>query len=232
MQKRTSAITKIAKTMSAVALVLMLVVPTFANAAVINGTTVAGNHLTITGSGFSGTPLTVTFDGQKLAVVSSTPTQIVATLAPIPAPGSYRLVVKAANASATSSVAISAAPNTVAQVVLKGQTTTIPTTTIFTPQSDGLYRISGYGTTTVPGSQGYWNVIFGWTDDAGAEQNSAMPPSDWLLIPTNASWGFTGTLTLVVNANAGMPLTYSVGIYDGSTTGSTYELFITVEQLM
>lgn len=62
---------------------------------VVNSTTidysVNPNRLTIMGSGFS-TP-TVTFGGTNLAIVSTSPTQIVATLPATVAAGSYNLVV-------------------------------------------------------------------------------------------------------------------------------------------
>ena len=51
-------------------LLLELTVPAFAT--VINSTTVAGNQLTITGTGFTATPLTVTLNASKLAIISNT----------------------------------------------------------------------------------------------------------------------------------------------------------------
>jgi hypothetical protein len=131
-------------------------------------------------------------------------------------------------------------PRVVAQVVLKGQTAAIPTTTIFTPKSDGLYRISAYGVTTVPapGNNGAWEVNFGWTDDAGAEQNNLSNESEFPPVLNIFAYatppGGASTLTFVAEDNAGMPLTYSVAPsqppYQNPT--STYALFITVEQLM
>ena len=66
------------------ALCLLLAIQ--ATAAVVNGTTVSGNQLTITGSGLLGTPVTVTLNGRQLDVVSDKSTQIVATLNPVPLP--------------------------------------------------------------------------------------------------------------------------------------------------
>ncbi len=226
MRRRTPAIAKIATT--ARVLVLLLVVPAFANAAVINGTTVVGNRLTITGTGFSGTPLTVTFNAQTLAIVSSTPTHIVATLAPIPAPGSYRLIVKAGNASATSYVAIPAAPNIVAQVALTGQTAPIPQTTLLTPQTNGLYRISAYIVTTTLATNGDpINLNLTYTDDSGAKTRYITSMNSGTFFPNN-DVGVVST----VRADAGFPLAYSTTC-DPYCSGfdATYELFLTVEQL-
>ena len=228
MPQRKAAITKIARTGSAVALVLLLVTPAFANAAVINGTTVAGNQLTITGTGFSGTPLTVILNAQTLTVVSSTSTHIVATLAPIPAPGSYRLVVKAGSASATSYVAIPAAPNIVAQVAVTGQTAPIPQTTLLTPQTNGLYRVSAFIVTTTVATNGDpINLNLTFTDDSGAKTKYITSMNSGAFFPNND----VGVVS-AVRANAGFPLAYSITC-DPYCSGfdATYELFLTVEQL-
>jgi hypothetical protein len=133
-------------------------------------------------------------------------------------------------------------PRVVAKVSLTGQTAVIPTTTIFTPKASGLYRISVYGAMTKPVSENAanWDVSLGWTDDAGAEGAGLMEIEDWYAPP--AAFGacvspFLSTTeqspagcVLVARNVAGQPLTYSVGAYN--SPGGTYELFITVEQLM
>jgi hypothetical protein len=228
MNKRASAIARIATAVSAVAVVLILTVSAFANAAVINGTTVAGGQLTITGAGFSGTPLTVTFNGKKLVVLTQTATQIVAMLSPIPAPGSYRLGVKAGNAAATSYVAISPFPTVVAQVALAGQTAPIPPTTILTPQTNGSYRVSAYIVTTTPATNGdpiYLNLTY--TDDSGGKTLTILYLNSGTFFPNNEA-----EVVFAVRANAGIPLAYSISC-DPYCSGfdATYELFLTVEQL-
>src|SRR5450755_4400876 len=69
-----------------------------ASAITINGVTFVRSTMTINGVGFNGV-LTATLSGQQLTIVSSTPTQIVATIPTVPDTGSYRLVVKAGKAS-------------------------------------------------------------------------------------------------------------------------------------
>jgi hypothetical protein len=86
---------------SAVALACFSVVALPLSAMTINNTTIGANQITINGSGFTGTPLSVTFNGASLSIVSSSASQIVATVNPLPATGTYRLVVKAGSASST-----------------------------------------------------------------------------------------------------------------------------------
>jgi hypothetical protein len=138
-------------------------------------------------------------------------------------------------------------PRVVAKVALTGRTAPIPTTTLFTPAKDGLYRISSYGVVTVDISTfGQWDVLLNWVDDSGPElcggSNGAQPCAlmyMWTDSPLHYGAGIGGysyaapNTTTVVQAKAGVPVTYSVvADANGSPTGSTYELFITVEQLM
>ena len=69
-----------------------------ASAATINGVTFVKSTTTINGVGFNGV-VKVTLSGQKLTIVSSAPTQIVATIPAVPDAGSYRLVVTAGKTS-------------------------------------------------------------------------------------------------------------------------------------
>lgn len=78
--------------------VALMLICGITSATTINGVTFARSSVTINGVGFNGT-LTVTLNGQKLTIVGSTPTQIVATMGIVPDPGSYRLVVKAGKAT-------------------------------------------------------------------------------------------------------------------------------------
>jgi hypothetical protein len=75
-----------------IALLAMLLLCAVASAATIYGVTFANSTVTINGVGFNGT-LTATLNGQKLTIVSSTPTQIVAGSSRVLDYGSYRLVV-------------------------------------------------------------------------------------------------------------------------------------------
>lgn len=230
-------------------LILLFLLAAAASASVINNATISGNQLTITGAGFSNSPLTVTFNGKLMPIVTNSATQIVATLSPVPLSGTYRLVVKSGGASATAYVTASDIPGIIAQLVLKGQTAPIPTTTLLTPQSDGLFRISSYGVITVPNStQGMWDVQLTWTDESGPEicgggqQGGDIPCvllGMWTnLTPTrfgvNYSIWYSPNATAVVRLKAGTPLAFAV-LADSNfpnVSGTTYDLYFTVEQLM
>jgi hypothetical protein len=226
-------------------LVLLFLLPAVAPASVINSTTISGSQLTITGTGFSGTPLTVIFNGKNIPIVSSSATQIVATLNPLPAPGSYRLVVKTGSASTFAYVTAPAIPAIVAQV---GATETglVSSTTIFTPQVYGLYRITLYMVEPVSPTNeqcatspltscGTVNPDFRWTDDGGNQEKYGFstPPYGLYLWNCSASapqsCGNALSESFLASVDAGTPLVYSIL---GSDNGATYELFITVEQLM
>jgi hypothetical protein len=202
-----------------IALLLLVVSPAFA--ALVNGTTVSGNQLTILGTGFAATPLTVSLNGVKLSVVSNTATKIVATLNPVPPPGTYRLVVKAGTASTTADVGIPL-PSAVARVSLTNQSSTIPLTALVTPHTNGVFRVS-YSLIELPPcsgtSLGGAATLF-WTDDRGAEE--------WN--PELSSLG-TGVFysSVLLRDLSGMPLSYEIATGDVPCT--PYDLFLTVEQL-
>jgi len=207
----------------AIALTVLLLIAATVSASTINGTTLSGKQLTITGTGFSETPLTVTFNGKKIPVVSNTATQIVATLQSIPAPGSYRLVVMSGTASTFSYMAISASPNIVAQVALTNQAANIPLTRLLTPHATGLYRVSGY----MDCSGDTLNVAefeLSWTDPTGNANLGSLGAVSNCTNNSPITWSYT------VLDTKGSPLSYAVG--GGiSFPPFSYDLFFTVERL-
>ena len=126
-------------------------------------------------------------------------------------------------------------PKVIHTVTLTGQTNNIPQTTIFTPKSSGLVRISLYMTVTIPSSQfGCAGVAMTWTDDGGPQetfpvntlsQNTAC----FQFLETDVGPFGAASTTLAIRADAGTPVTYEVS---NVPSGTTYELYITVEQLM
>src|SRR3954447_15093838 len=91
-----------------------------------------------------------------------------------------------AGRSAGSADSLPATPQIVRRVALTNQNAPIPTTTLFTPSHNGLYRISMYLTGT-SGDAG-WGGYLTWSDDAGLEDttargvigsNGAPPPQAW-----------------------------------------------------
>src|SRR5207244_5968046 len=123
-------------------------------------------------------------------------------------------------------------PTVVATVKVTGQTTAIPKTVLFTPTADGMFRISAYMTTTVPKTgQAIWLASINWTDDA----------NNWLVsnVATVLAYSSTNSIVcclplnyLTFWAKAGTPISYAVHSANGDATGSTYEVFMTLEQLM
>jgi hypothetical protein len=129
------------------------------------------------------------------------------------------------------------APVVVAKVVLENQTNAIPTTTVFTPTVSGLYRIHAY--MTVPGSAnssnpGYWQMNLGWTDQAGVEAVGDVIQTFANATPPGAfGFGTTGVpgVVLLVQSEAGQPITYSVTGAGTPYDNGTYSLFFAVERL-
>ena len=106
------------------------------------------------------------------------------------------------------------APQIVAKVSLKNQTSSIPLTTIYTPASDGEFLVSVYLTdTSVTGSAG---VVVQWTDEMGTWQSG----------PSNGGPQQRGTF--MIHAIAGQPIQYFVDYSDSHSV--PYNLFITVVQ--
>lgn len=126
-------------------------------------------------------------------------------------------------------------PTIVATVKLTDQTTAIPKTVLFTPTTEGTFRLSVYMVTTVPatnGSAAEWVTSLNWTDDA-----SYWFYSDASTVAagrrTNSIFCCKpGSNPLTFSAKGGMPITYAVSSRSGNPSGSTYEVFITLEQLM
>jgi hypothetical protein len=129
-------------------------------------------------------------------------------------------------------------PKVVSKVAIKGRSTAIPQTTLVTPASNALYRVSAYGVVTVPnGNTAFWNLELNWTEEYGAENcyNGTQQGVPCSLLTINSNWENYGEYrwaqqTWVVRANAGTPLSYSM-VDVGGATGSKYDLFLTVEQL-
>lgn len=145
-------------------------------AATINSTTALGNQVTIGGTGFTGT-LSVTLNNQQLTIVSSTSTKIVATMNPVFAAGSYRLVLKTGSTSTTGSV-------------------TIPPSSVVVAQCP---EASANGTGDI-----YTVYLLG---DQPCNQGSNYPPYAGVPFPAGmlsnlrVKGQFTGTTTLYVNNN-------------------------------
>jgi hypothetical protein len=115
-------------------------------------------------------------------------------------------------------------PRVVATVRLFHQTGPISPTTIFTPEKWGVYRLSAVGVLTRAGGNGSWNGGFQWTDGGGKES------TDCLTLAT-MSTGSSSCSSFALRDLSGKSLTYSV-TQSGDTSGSEYNFFVVIEQLM
>ncbi len=109
-------------------------------------------------------------------------------------------------------------PCIVASISLTNQTMPVSQVPIYTPATDGLFRIVYYEEVSQAGL-GTWVFTWSWTDDLKTESQDMIQLSQG----TYANYGVTG-----IRAVAGHPITYTVTRRFGS---SSYNLFATVEQL-
>ena len=123
-------------------------------------------------------------------------------------------------------------PTTVAQVALKNQSQAIPLTTLFTPQKDGLFRISAFLEVTTRQAQSI-NLCYNlfWRDDTPVPE-STVPTSQSGLECVNVQilGGPDGLaqFSFVTRLKANAPVNYDT---IGTLQGAQYGLFITVEEL-
>lgn len=117
-------------------------------------------------------------------------------------------------------------PRVVAQISRTGQTANIPQRTLFTPQKDGLFRLSVYViNTTVLGNNGVSLHLF-YTDDGGLEhQQFSFGGGAGVGCREQATCAWT----TVLRAKAGTPITWEAEIC--SACDLTYEVFGTLEKL-
>jgi hypothetical protein len=128
-------------------------------------------------------------------------------------------------------------PMIVAKGRLVDQTAPIPSTTIFTPNQTGLYRLSVYATivTANPSSASAWEYNVNWTDDGGLQSlNSLLYAFDnqtgsFLQLANVFPLHLGGPVT-AFQVKAGHPITYSV-TQGGPPDKSAYSLFWTLERL-
>lgn len=191
-----------------------------ASACTMNSINVSATQLTIGGSGFSSTPLSLTFNGKSVSITSSSSTKIVGKLNSVPAAGSYRVGLTCDTASTSSSVTIPA-PNVVETLAMFNQTAGITSTTLWTPSTTGLYRVTLYIEESATSLSEY-TLELTWNDQAGSE-NFQASMGDTL--------GLEAIAEKPVRFVAGQPVSYNVGVTGGFGTPPQYEFVIAIEQL-
>jgi hypothetical protein len=114
-------------------------------------------------------------------------------------------------------------PRIVATFQRLGQTAEIPPTTIYTPKNWGTFRISIVMVLTVANNNnGDWDGLIEFIDGAGASGGGpSIPTKD----RNRALWESP------IRAKAGQPLKFSVRSFP-NTSGSKYNVWVVVEQLM
>jgi hypothetical protein len=134
------------------------------------------------------------------------------------------LFVLAMSLSGFANAQCAAFPCVVASVSLTDQTTAASEVPIYTPPVNGLFRISAYEDTKEirPMKKAYWKFVFGWTDGVKARTIvGSVYTNGW-----SALWA-----PIIVRAMAGQPIAYSVRPGPGNNGASSYDLYITVEQI-
>src|SRR5579885_1744483 len=119
-------------------------------------------------------------------------------------------------------------PQIVATFQRFGLTANLPTTTIYTPKKWGTFRISVVMVGTVANGQinPYWEGSLAFTDGAG--ENGPYSTRDAFLYTDIRR---TGAVEFPIRAKAGKPLKFSV-TSEGDTSGTKYNVWVVVEQLM
>ena len=133
------------------------------------------------------------------------------------------MVVIASSASAFAQCA--AFPCVVASISLTNQSQAVKSAPMFTPTVAGVFRISGYVSTSAgTNSSAEWAVYLGWTDNHGPKQ---------LLYGATHQNASDAASPITVQDVAGQPLLYQTVLYGGGqgSGGMTYDLFLVVEQL-
>jgi hypothetical protein len=111
------------------------------------------------------------------------------------------------------------APIVVAEATYINQNLDLAQTTVFTPSSDGLYRITAYVEFVPTNSANTTNVLAFWTDNEKTKgANLSVAGNNGLFVP------------VTVYALAGTPISIET---NGTSlaSGSEYNLYVTVEQL-
>ena len=109
-------------------------------------------------------------------------------------------------------------PCIVASISLTSQTEAVSQVPIYTPATDGLFRVVYYEEVSQTGF-GTWVFTWSWTDDLKTESQDMIQLSQG----GYANYGVTA-----IRAVAGRPITYTVTHRFG---GGSYNLFATVEQM-
>jgi hypothetical protein len=126
-------------------------------------------------------------------------------------------------------------PVVVARFTARNITASIPTTTVFTPEYTGLYRVSVYEamTTHANGAAGNWYLFWSFIDEVGLESvelttmvSAQTPHRDFAYAPD----GISPPAPFLFEAIAGQPVSFNLNQPTNANAG-TCALTIIVERL-
>jgi hypothetical protein len=145
----------------------------------------------------------------------------------------FALIVSAGHHSSAAPIKTFSYPVVVATGRLVNQTAPIQPTTIFTPNQDGIYRLSVYGTLTRADatSNSVWYVGATWNDDAGSQNADSILGGISNIqgqFSTYDFFGGSGGPSVVFEAKASTPIAYYVS---GTPDNSEYSLYYALERL-
>jgi hypothetical protein len=115
-------------------------------------------------------------------------------------------------------------PVVVAKLSFKGQTASIPMTTLFTPTQGGVYRVSAYVESSNFADTYFPEVFLSWTDDFVTNPTQQMIGS--LGNSGNAAWN---SLQLTVRDIANQPIQFST--VESPNEQGICNFYFVVEQL-
>ena len=136
------------------------------------------------------------------------------------------------NSPTSANSTIPTIPVVVKRLFLANQTQAINAATLYTPTQDGLFQVSMYLSTTTVGESGSasWSPLVAWQDESGATVTT-IPGT----ISANSGalgFSFGSANVYAFRAVANTPITFTVEQVGINDPGATYELCITVMQIM
>lgn len=133
------------------------------------------------------------------------------------------------------------APRIVRRASFVGITDVIPTKTLFTPKTDGLFRVSAYTELITPETDGDVQCLYGtinWSDDSPVRETEPLVVSEAsdgepyaCMYTAEIGQNVVGQTIIILRAKAGIPVTIQTSLEFGPAPGFTYSLYITVEEI-
>jgi len=115
-------------------------------------------------------------------------------------------------------------PVIIKRVAFLNKSTDMGPSTLFTPTSNSIYRVTAYADVTPPSNDGVACPLLSWTDEAGTQSQAVTnPDGNACAYATNSDQG-----VVIIHSIPGQPVLFSMSVGDFS---GQYNVFITVEKL-